>query len=609
MSLLPCLAKADATVAWDPATGLYSLAWDAIDPSTTTADVSYRVYMDFGKGGASTLRDTVYQNKAVIDPRTYTAAPPNYSMADYGSYSFRVVSYDSMPPHQSFTVLNHVLPFISNLARGDAAGSQVGRNQQWNSDVWMQSDAKVYAAVYPLYTTFTPTDATNTSYTASALPIKVIYDNVSFSGVGTSDNHYTIPWDSRDSTGKIVANGIYQMMIRTSDNGGARDTRFMSFPVDIMRFMSLSATGITASAPQATVTYDINAPGWVTILFCTPDTRFVQATGTGSMTLTGGDGVTYTYTYAKGDNLPADANGAPNQARLLRVMKFSREAGAHTENWTGTDQSNVVLARGIYPFAITMRDDYGNVAVTTSGSDGPIAGTIAIDFNSPSSGGGGGGGGGGGDISPPVIGVITPANNITVTNAVASVSVVITDVGSGINSAASRISVRRNLPAPVITLPGTQSYDPATGALTYSLSTPLGRADNGSYAIVITAVDVAGNSIGTLSNFTVTIVDPNVFATGTPIYSYPNPVNDPASGMSFHFETTRALPMTLQVFNILGELIHEESFTTAAGPQSHPWDLTNRGGERLSSGVYIYRLKGEDSLGKMEIKKKFVVIR
>ena len=83
--------------------------------------------------------------------------------------------------------------------------------------------------------------------------------NVPRAGVGSSNFSYPISWDSRDSSGTIVPNGIYTMMVSASDNNGVRDSFLETFPVDIMRFMNLSATGITATASQATISYDINA--------------------------------------------------------------------------------------------------------------------------------------------------------------------------------------------------------------------------------------------------------------------------------------------------------------------------------------------------------------
>jgi hypothetical protein len=444
------------------------------------------------------------------------------------------------------------------------------------------------------------------------LPIKVILDDVPRSGVGASDFSYRIPWDSRDSSGTIVSNGIYRMMIRASDNTGVVDTVFTSFPIDIMRFMDLSATGITATASEANISYDINAAGFVSLIFCSTGTRFIQATTSGSLTLTSGAS-TYSYQYEAGDNLPADADGTVNQARLLRVMKFYRESGEHTESWDGTDQSGTALPRGIYTFAISAKDDYGNIALDSSGNDGPIAGSITIDADSPSSGTGGGtggstgGGGSSSDTVDPVISAVSPSNGSTVTGGLTSISAILTDSGSGIDGRSSVIVVRNSSGT---RLSGTGVYNSTTGVLTFTLTTGLGRAGNGNYAVTVQAVDNAGNSTLSSSVFTLDVVDSNIFASGTIPYSYPNPVASAASGMMVAFDTTRAVPVTFQVFNILGELIYEKTFDVGAGSgQTLSWNLLNEGGSRLSGGVYLYRLKASDSMGEQSVMKKFVVAK
>lgn len=74
--------------------------------------------------------------------------------------------------------------------------------------------------------------------------------------------------------------------------------------------------------------------------------------------------------------------------------------------------------------------------------------------------------------------------------------------------------------------------------------------------------------------------------------NYPNPFN-PTTQISF--DLPRRAWVTLEVFNVLGQvvsvLVDQEM---AAGSYIADWDGTNIGGETVSSGVYLYRLRAGD---------------
>ncbi len=574
----------------------YTLSWDAVDPSTTNANVSYRIYFASGAvvvSEASAYIDTAYGT-------TYLFRPVLVSSVPYGTYSFRVYAYDTVPPaaptfvDSSPTTVYH---FLHDILRGDGAGQQVGHKLLWNISGSQQADAKIFAGIYPPGTTFT-TDSNGFLVSPGSASVKVLMDNVPRSAA-INDYKLEMTWDSHDSSGAIVPNGVYWLWLKATDiNNAIRDSYRVSIPVDILRIMNVSTERISSSSSVGKINYTITGDMLMTFLICRPGTQFITATADGSLTYLNG---AYTYTYKQHDPLPINASGVVDGSRLLKVMRYYREQGTHTETWNGTDETGVPVERNIYAVTISGRDDFSNFAVQVSGNDAPIADTLSVDLSAPT----GGSSGGSGDLIPPTVVSITPANGETVTTVLASVSAVLSDTGgSGISTSASTMSVRNAAGAVV---PGTLAV---TGnSAVYTFTNPITRATNGIYSVSVTAVDNSGNqSSASTATFTVNIEDPNVFAAGIPVFVYPNPAQK-AGSVSFSFNTNRAATVKLQIFNMLGDLVHERSFTSVPGAQTASWNLQNDGGEKISSGLYIYRIVGEDGGAAEKIVKKLVVIQ
>lgn len=74
--------------------------------------------------------------------------------------------------------------------------------------------------------------------------------------------------------------------------------------------------------------------------------------------------------------------------------------------------------------------------------------------------------------------------------------------------------------------------------------------------------------------------------------NYPNPFN-PTTNISFNIPS--AQHVTLEVINVLGQrvksLVDEE---LSSGSHTVEWDATNENGNRVSSGMYFYRLTADD---------------
>ncbi|MBI4178900.1 T9SS type A sorting domain-containing protein, partial [bacterium] len=75
-------------------------------------------------------------------------------------------------------------------------------------------------------------------------------------------------------------------------------------------------------------------------------------------------------------------------------------------------------------------------------------------------------------------------------------------------------------------------------------------------------------------------------------FIYPNPGPDDATGnMTFKYNLPSAADVSLKIFDMGGKLVKEMKGSGIAGSNTLTWDTTNKHGQRLGSGVYIYKLE------------------
>ncbi|MFQ5499251.1 MAG: T9SS type A sorting domain-containing protein [Candidatus Zixiibacteriota bacterium] len=86
--------------------------------------------------------------------------------------------------------------------------------------------------------------------------------------------------------------------------------------------------------------------------------------------------------------------------------------------------------------------------------------------------------------------------------------------------------------------------------------------------------------------------------------NYPNPFNE---GTTIAFELKYSLPVTLELFNILGQHIRTlaSGKILSAGGNSIEWDGRNQKGNAVASGVYFYRL----TAGNQTATKKMLLLK
>jgi hypothetical protein len=177
-----------------------------------------------------------------------------------------------------------------------------------------------------------------------------------------------------------------------------------------------------------------------------------------------------------------------------------------------------------------------------------------------------------------------------------------TDTGGGtISLAGSQVTLTGPTTS---TIPVTVSNN---GTNTVTLTFPQQSA-NGTYTLNIIPRDTVGNTASaTVYTFTL-----NISATGASAafaqsaFAYPNPVKN-AAFVTFAYTVNNATTMKLEVFNILGALVYQESWATTAGALTHTWNLSNQSGNKLATGVYLYRLSASSVSATPKLQKLIII--
>jgi len=71
-------------------------------------------------------------------------------------------------------------------------------------------------------------------------------------------------------------------------------------------------------------------------------------------------------------------------------------------------------------------------------------------------------------------------------------------------------------------------------------------------------------------------------------FAFPNPAED---NVTFKYNLQAAGDVSIKIFDVGGRLVRELKASGAAGSNTLTWDTTNRHGQKVGSGVYIYRLE------------------
>ncbi len=128
--------------------------------------------------------------------------------------------------------------------------------------------------------------------------------------------------------------------------------------------------------------------------------------------------------------------------------------------------------------------------------------------------------------------------------------------------------------------------DPTKGIVKY----PLSNLASGKYSIRVKAWDIANNAGEGTTDF---IVAESGSDGIKKLLSYPNPFSDLTRFRFEHNINAQALVVKFEIFNTVGQLvktIKQDVFTDGSFVDGITWNGSDDAGNKLSSGVYIYRV-------------------
>ncbi len=130
----------------------------------------------------------------------------------------------------------------------------------------------------------------------------------------------------------------------------------------------------------------------------------------------------------------------------------------------------------------------------------------------------------------------------------------------------------------------------------------------GSHSLKVKVWDIFNNSSEKTIEFTVNGSDNIVLEK---VYNYPNPVTDYTVFQFEHNKPDRNLKVTINIFDLAGRLIvtinHEEQ-STGYRSESIYWDGKNMNGDKLSKGIYPFRVRVETDDGNVTEKFEKLII-
>ena len=141
------------------------------------------------------------------------------------------------------------------------------------------------------------------------------------------------------------------------------------------------------------------------------------------------------------------------------------------------------------------------------------------------------------------------------------------------------------------------------------VSFPITGIPDGRHTITVKAWDVNDNSGTGRVDFTV--VDGTVMAIQN-LQNYPNPFSNSTRFVFEHNHPDEALDVQILIYNAAGGLvkdINEQITPSGSRTNEISWDGTDKNGERLPSGLYVYRLNITGKNFKSSAYQKLVIVR
>lgn len=577
-----------------------TLTWDAaIDPSTS-AVVTYYIYKKFGVASnplsGGTLVGTVTGKTSI-----------NLGGKMVGSNCWIIRSSDVVSGFFDTSVLachsylhKAACGNDPGVLRADANNTQLGFNQQWNFGYYLDDDSYVTFQVYPPNTTFITDAVTGLATPAGgSTPTKAVIDSTPRSGELASCSWVnTEIWDSRNSAGATVPNGLYFAYFTVYNPLLSPTTQYSgvtTIPVDIVRFTAFGTSGITPTTALGSVSYTLTGNGTVRILIAKP----------GRLFRIDSNGLVQSLD-ATGTVIDTSTNS------VVKVLTFNRNAGTYAETWDGTDTLGVAVSTGIYSVGVSAVDAFNNRALDLSGNNGPIQGTIPVDRTPAQTAL---------NTTPPTVTGVTVGG--TAINIVAGG----TTVGS-FSSIAFALSANAGTGSNISVVTLTGPSGPIAGGnvtasgTTVTYSTTAVLSATGTYVVSIVAKDSNGNQTSQLSyNFLIPSsgsgsgggsggsTSTTQSSSSLAVKAYPNPAKGVGTA-TISFVLAQPSTVDIDIYTLTGRrLFHNEQYYASAGANTFPWKLSNDAGNVIASGIYLVRVKASNSLGTVSAFKKLMVIK
>ncbi|MEE4255510.1 MAG: type IX secretion system sortase PorU [Bacteroidales bacterium] len=129
------------------------------------------------------------------------------------------------------------------------------------------------------------------------------------------------------------------------------------------------------------------------------------------------------------------------------------------------------------------------------------------------------------------------------------------------------------------------------------ISYPLNDLPDGKHTLTLKAWDIMNNVSEKTIEFVVS-VDGQLSL--TQVMNYPNPFSDKTYFTYKHNKPGNSFDIEIRIFSVNGQFVEALSATSSASGLSIPsleWDATDSGGNKIGSGIYIYRLYVTDEQG------------
>ncbi|MCB4792009.1 MAG: T9SS type A sorting domain-containing protein [Elusimicrobia bacterium] len=445
-------------------------------------------------------------------------------------------------------------------------------------------------------------------------------DNISSIDKGASPDDWdkTVQvesWDGRNEKGLIVNNDVYRYTVDAIEFWGQSGSFFNknitdshniegTIAFDVLRLINVASLGITQDTPLGHIKYTLAGANSqmggakIKIIICSPGTTFYMSQTTGSLHYLSSS----TYSYVPGDPIPFNKNN------IKKVFVFNRSAGDQDETWDGYDEAGMSLPNDNYVFTVSGIDDSGNHAIDNSGNDKVIIGNITIDKTVAQVAGD--------STAPTITDVTVDGTSVFSVSPILSqpfttITVTLEDTGGSSLSLStttgSGVTVLGGLSPTSISNAIAGTHGTSGGNVITFTCAP--QSTYAYYKIQIVAKDNAGNTTtdNTKYSFSLSVTQAGLQAAlQQSIYVYPNPAKGVAA-VTFAYNAASVTTATLEVFNILGELVYTEPWPAASGEIKRPWGLINQAGKKLATGLYLYRINIGNSSDKKALNKLVIV--